>query len=102
MLKSAFHSQLPGPVIGMVLLALWLMVQRRQPVGDLDKTAHTLLSLLGLLFVPAGVGIFASFGLLRAAWLPLLLGLFGSTLMSLLIVAAVMNALQRRKRIGQI
>jgi putative effector of murein hydrolase LrgA (UPF0299 family) len=91
---------IPGPVIGMLLLAAALSLRDdRGPVGgreaaetsDLDQTADSLVSHMGLLFVPAGVGVIAQFTLLKAQWLPILGGVLGSTLLGLVVTALVMR-----------
>ncbi len=97
-LSRALHLPLPGPVLGMALLTLWLIC--RPPTTEMQTTARTLLSILGLLFVPAGVGIVASLGLVRAQWLPISVGLLGSTLLSMLGTALVMHWLLPSPRIG--
>ena len=48
----------PGPVIGLVLLYLELAARGRLP-DDLGALADRVLGLLGMLFVPAGVGVIA-------------------------------------------
>jgi holin-like protein len=58
-----------------------------------------LLRILGLLFVPAGVGIVASGDLVRAQWLPITGGVVCSTLLSLLVTAYVMKWLGDRQRV---
>ena len=93
-LSRALHIPLPGPVLGMAMLALWLLY--RPPTQALQTTARALLSILSLLFVPAGVGVIDSLGLLRAQWLPITAGLIGSTLLSLLGTAWIMHALLLR------
>lgn len=50
----------PGPVVGLVLLFLALQFGRRTgraPFPQVEGAAGALLSNLGLLFVPAGVGV---------------------------------------------
>ncbi len=92
---KAAHLPLPGPVLGMVLLAAWYIVRRTTPDAHLNRASGTLLNWMGLLFVPAGVGIIANLGVLRSAWLPVLVALVGSTLFTLLITAGVMHRLTR-------
>jgi len=86
---------IPGPVIGMFLLATLLVVgggKDSDPVPcDLERTAGTLIHLMGLLFVPAGVGIIAEAPLLREEWLPILAALLGSTVLSIAVTGAVMH-----------
>jgi len=98
-LCRALHLPLPGPVIGMLLLTL-LLVAKRDWLGadpehpsELSKTATGLINNMGLLFIPAGVGIVAQVDVLRHEWLPILAGLLVSTTLGLMVTATVMNQL---------
>lgn len=60
---------IPGPVVGLVLLFAALPVLDRlwmQEAASIDEAAETLLSNLGLFFVPAGVGVVALASILSA------------------------------------
>lgn len=81
---------IPGPVIGMVLLFI-MLVMRRGPGDTLQSSSQHLLQHLSLLFIPAGTGIMVHFDLVKDEWLPLLVALFVSTLLSLVVTALVMN-----------
>jgi holin-like protein len=101
-LRRALHLPLPGPVIGMFLLALALIVGGDdKAVGVTDKysqlsrTANALIANMGLLFVPAGVGVIAEFGVLRQNWLPILVGLLVSTVLGLVVTGLVMHRVCR-------
>ena len=94
--RKVAHIPIPGPVIGMALLAGWYILRRRDPEPAMQQTANALLAWLGLLFVPAGVGIIANLALLRAAWLPITVSLLGSTVATLLTTAWLMQRLGRR------
>ena len=89
----------PGPVVGMALLFVTLLVRGEAP-APLRDTAERLLSHLSLLFVPAGVGVMLHFERLGAEWLPILLALVASTVLTLGVSALVMQALRRRSRAG--
>ena len=54
----AFGLPIPGPVVGMALLFVSLIV-RGSVTEELGSTANGLLRHLSLLFVPAGVGVMA-------------------------------------------
>ncbi len=97
---TGLRVPLPGPVIGMALLAACLLLRGKEPEAGLQQTADGLLGWLGLLFVPAGVGIVANLSLLRAAWLPVSVGLVGSTLLTLVATAGVMHGLTRPRMRG--
>jgi holin-like protein len=84
----------PGPVVGMLLLFVTLLVRGRAP-ELLRDTSQQLLSHLSLLFVPAGVGVMLHFGRLGAEWLALAVALVASTVLTIAATALVMRLLQR-------
>lgn len=96
-LSRTLGIPVPGPVLGMLLLAAWYMLRRREPEKPMRHAAEGLLRWLGLLFVPAGVGVVANLDLLRAAWLPVVVALLGSTLATLLVTALLMHWLTRSR-----
>lgn len=81
---------IPGPVIGMLLLLVTLLI-RGAPSQSLRETSQGLLGYLPLLFVPAGVGVMTYAALLQSEWLALLVILVGSTLLTLLVTALAMR-----------
>ena len=94
--REAFDLPIPGSVIGMLLLAAMLASRKDKPDAPaipavLGETAEALISHMGLLFVPAGVGVIAEAGLLREEWLPIMAGLIGSTILSLAVTGLVMH-----------
>jgi holin-like protein len=102
LIRDACHLPIPGPVLGMFLLAAALVFhdRRRKPGADdarasLEQAAETLIAHMGLFFVPAGVGIIAEAGLLRQEWLPIVAALFGSTLLSIAVTGMVMQRVTR-------
>jgi putative effector of murein hydrolase LrgA (UPF0299 family) len=95
-LHRVLHLPLPGPVLGMALLAAVLLLRRREPDAALVKTSNGLLAWLGLLFVPAGAGVVANLSLLRSAWLPIVVALLVSTVLTASVTALVMQWLLRR------
>ncbi len=84
----------PGPVVGMLLLFLTLLLRGSAPAG-LRDTSQTLLSHLSLLFVPAGVGVLLHFKRLGAEWLPISVALVASTVLTIAVTALVMRWLQK-------
>jgi holin-like protein len=100
-LRRALHLPLPGPVIGMLLLATVLAVSGNDPDDDVEETsqlaqtANALIANMGLLFVPAGVGVIVEFGVLRQNWLPILAGLLLSTILGLVVTGLVMHHVSR-------
>ncbi|MEI9982712.1 MAG: CidA/LrgA family protein [Aliidongia sp.] len=95
LLRAAFGLPLPGPVIGMLLLMALLVWRGAATEGPLDRVAGGLIGNMGLLFVPAGVGIIAQLALLRRDWLPILAGLVVSTVVGLVVTGLVMHRVSR-------
>ena len=93
----ALGLPVPGPVIGMALLFLTLML-RGGPDESLRNTAGTLLQHLSLLFVPAGTGIVLYGTRLADEWLPLTAALIGSTFLTISVTALLLKAFSRRRR----
>ncbi len=90
----ALGLPVPGPVIGLVLMALLLFWRGTTP--GLSDVAHVLLRNLSLLFVPAGVGIMRQADAIAGNWLALSLGLIVSTVATMVVTALVFQWAQRR------
>ena len=86
---------IPGPVLGMVLLFLTLLIRGR-PTPSLDKASNALLSHLSLLFVPAGVGLIVHLERIVQEWVGISLALVLSTGISMATTAAVMQMATRQ------
>jgi len=91
---------IPGPVIGMLLLFLALVL-RSGPGDDLRNTSQNLLQHLSLLFVPAGTGIMVHLHRVADEWLPLLLSLLISTVATLVVTALAMKLCLRAPTPGE-
>jgi len=102
------HLPVPGPVFGFLLLFLILILRDRLPVprrpswldGEPDRplgrVADALLAVLGLLFVPAGVGVVDRLDLLAAHGIGLAATLVVSALATLLVSVGVFLLAARR------
>ena len=86
---------LPGPVVGLLLLLVALIV-RRGPDEALRDTSNGLLRHLSLLFVPAGVGIVTQLDALERDWLPIVASILVSTALGLVVTGWIMQRLDTR------
>lgn len=91
-LARSLGLPIPGPVIGMGLLFLALII-RGGPDDSTKSTAHTLLQHLSLMFVPAGTGVMLHFQRMADEWLPITAALIGSTFIAMAVTALVLKAL---------
>lgn len=85
---------IPGPVVGMIILFIGLMIRGNIP-EELSNTANGLLEQLSLLFVPAGVGVMTHLTLLGEQWLPLSASLIISTILTIAITGLLMQHLAK-------
>ncbi|QEE43318.1 CidA/LrgA family protein (plasmid) [Rhizobium sp. WL3] len=78
--------KIPGPVIGLVLLAIALPLIARfradHLVADVERASDTLLGNLGLFFIPAGVGVVALSGVI---------GTHGAAIFAVLVISALVT-----------
>lgn len=88
---------IPGPVIGMVILLLGLMIHGKVPTS-LRMAGEGLLRYLTLLFVPAGVGLMVHFQLIGQDLWSILVTLVVSTALTLAVTLWALDRLQRRRR----
>jgi len=83
---------LPGPVIGMVILFIGLVIRGRVPPG-LDQTVKAILGNFALLFIPASVGVMVHLATIRAEALPIAAAILGSTALTIVVSGRLMQAL---------
>jgi holin-like protein len=94
----------PGPVIGLVLCVLLLLVRDRvgrlAPEelrdGTFEQTGRGILSHLSLLFIPAGVGVVQRLDVLTSNALPIVVAVVVSTILGLAVTAWVFSFVARR------
>ncbi len=91
----AEHARLPvpGSVLGMVLLTLALQTRVIRP-SWVRPAADLLLRHMALFFVPPGVAVMVHADLIRAEWLPIVVGSAASTVAVLLTVGWVQQRLE--------
>ena len=94
MVVQCSSAPIPGPVLGMLFLALMLCLRGGVP-ECLRQTCQNLLAHLALLFVPAGVGVMLHLERLSAEWLPLLAAIVLGTWLTLAVTAWAMHSVIR-------
>lgn len=79
----------PGPVLGMSLLFVFLLVRGNLP-DSLDLASTGLLRHFSLLFIPAGVGVIVHFDQIAGEWIPISVALILSTFVTMAATAFIM------------
>lgn len=87
---------IPGPVVGLVLLLGWFTV-RKGIAGDVDAVATALVQNLGLLFVPAAVGVVMFWPQLRAHAVAVAAALVVSAVLTIAVSAWVLKITSKRQ-----
>ena len=102
LLSHALRLPVPGPVLGMILMLTALLVRDRvrptegEPPPALAVVADALLGNLGLLFVPAGVGVVLYGPLLASNWAPIAVAILIGTVLAIGVTGRLAQFLLRR------
>ena len=101
-LQKFFELNIPGPVIGLILLLSTLLIikENNKTIEDFKEnlvfSAENLLNYLPLLFIPVGVGVVMHLSLLEENLVPVLLVIIIGTLLTLALTAFLMEKLIRK------
>ena len=97
-LQKYFNLSIPGPVIGLILMLLTLMMTNSKKLNMLTplrtniiNTSETLLSYLSLLFVPIGVGVVMHLQLLETQLLRILVVILIGTMSTMIFTSLVFS-----------
>lgn len=94
-ISRALSLPVPGPVLGMLILLIGLLIRGSVPTS-LRTMGEGLLKYLTLLFVPAGVGLIQHFGLIRQELGILIVTLLVSTSVTILVTSQILQRVARR------
>jgi holin-like protein len=86
---------IPGPVIGLVLLLVCLGLRGHVP-ASIDLVGSSILQHLGLLFIPASVGVVLYLPILRANAWAIAAILVVSVLATIAVTASILKALAKK------
>lgn len=89
------RTPVPGPVVGMVLLLLALVLRTPAAGAGVLRVADALLGHLQLFFIPAGVGIIVYLATLRDQAVPVVVAMVTSWLVGLLVVGGIVQLWMR-------
>lgn len=94
-ISFVFALPVTGNVIGMLLLCLFLLL--RQQVGEgLRLASDKLISLLSLLLLPGGAGLFFLGDVMDGQWVGVLVSVLAGTILSFVSTLWLMQRLVRR------
>lgn len=94
LLQLMFNLPIPGTVLGLILLflALYFKIVKVEMIEDI---CEVLISHMSFLFVPAGVGLLTSLGILNGKMIPFLAIIIISTCVIWIVTAYVVTILRK-------
>ncbi len=95
---AAKFLPLPGPLLGMVLLFLFLTVHKGPAARAVIACGEHFLKHYAFFFIPAGVGLLVNIHALRGSLLGVIASLVLSSLLSLIVTGVTMQVLMNRRR----
>ena len=96
--RAAQFLPLPGPLVGMVLLFVFLTLHQGAAARAVIACGEHFLKHYAFFFIPAGVGVMANIHQLRGSLLGIVASLVLSSLLSLVVTAVTMHVLLNRRR----
>lgn len=95
-IAKLFELLVPGPVIGMVLLLIFLMIKKGS-FPSLDTAVNVHLRYLPMLFIPAAMGIVTQADIISKEFWAITISLVIGTVVALAFCAKLMDYLTIRK-----
>jgi len=94
-ISKLFDLLVPGPVIGMVILLIFLLI-RKASFQSLDNAVALHLRYLPLLFIPAAMGIITQIDIITKEFWAIIIALFVGTIVALAFSAKFMDYLTNK------
>jgi holin-like protein len=101
LLSFALFPSIPGPVLGLIALLAFFFIKGGVP-ADIQSTANVFTANLGLLFVPAAVGVVVFWPILAEFGVVILLTLLVSVGLTLVSTAFLLDRLAARFMPGEV
>ncbi|OOM82579.1 antiholin-like protein LrgA [Clostridium puniceum] len=97
LLSSSIHLPIPGNILGMVILFI-LLCTKIVKVDNISNVTNFLLDHLAFFFIPAGVGLMASLGIIKSTWWQLLIVCILTTTIIIGITGIIVQAISKKTK----
>ncbi|MBQ0001586.1 MAG: CidA/LrgA family protein [Clostridiales bacterium] len=87
---------IPASIYGIIILFLGLEFHII-PLDSVKETGKFLIEIMPVMFIPAGVGLMESWGLIKASWLQYIITIVVSTVLVMAVAGRVTQMIVRRK-----
>ena len=97
LLSKSLNLPIPGNILGMVILFI-LLCTKVVKVDNISTVTNFLLDHLAFFFIPAGVGLMASIGIIKSTWWQLLVVCISTTIIIIGVTGIIVQAISRRTK----
>ena len=94
LLSKSLNLPIPGNILGMVILFI-LLCTKVVKVDNISTVTNFLLDHLSFFFIPAGVGLMASIGIIKSTWWQLLVVCMSTTVIIIGVTGMIVQAISR-------
>jgi len=95
LLSTSLHLPIPGNILGMVILFI-LLCTKIVKVDNISNVTNFLLDHLAFFFIPAGVGLMASLGIIKSTWWQLLIVCILTTTIIIGVTGIIVQSISRK------
>lgn len=96
-ISGIFKLSIPGNVLGMLILLLLLQTGIIK-LKSIENAAAFFLDNLSFFFIPAGVGILSTFGVIKDIWIKLLVICILTTIITMVCTGKIVQLLSKMKK----
>lgn len=96
-LASSLNLPIPGNILGMVILFI-LLCTKIVKVDNINTITNFLLDHLAFFFIPAGVGLMSSLGIIKSTWLQLLIVCLSTTAIIIASTGIIVQAISKKTK----
>lgn len=97
LLSTSLHLPIPGNILGLVILFI-LLCTKIVKVDNISNVTNFLLDHLAFFFIPAGVGLMTSLGIIKSTWWQLLIVCVLTTTIIIGVTGIIVQAISRRTK----
>lgn len=97
LLSSTLKLPIPGNILGMVILFI-LLCTKIIKVDNISNVTNFLLNHLSFFFIPAGVGLMTSLGIIRSTWWQLLVVCLSTTVIIIGVTGIIVQAMSKKSK----
>lgn len=96
-ISSMLSLPIPGNILGMIILFI-LLYTKTIKLNQIANVTNFLLDHLAFFFIPAGVGLMSSVGIIKATWLQLLIVCVVTTIVIIAVTGVTVQFVAERKK----